>query len=80
MTAHQVAPDGTLTIPAAVLRAANLLPGDVVSFELTADGGVALRSPFAGSSRTAASADEAEPMSTDNFLKWLDSMAGVPTE
>ena len=75
-----------MTVPAAVLRTANLRPGDPVSFEVTADGAVVVRGPgFRESSAGIQSwvvsglVSEADgPMSTDEFLSWLDEMAGVP--
>jgi antitoxin component of MazEF toxin-antitoxin module len=73
--------DGTVVVPAEVLRAANLFPGDRLAVELSADGAIMMHAtgaPQAMALELDAAADDPEPMSTDEFMAWLDVMAGIP--
>ncbi|HXU22772.1 MAG TPA: hypothetical protein VN697_01960 [Tepidiformaceae bacterium] len=83
MAEISVEDDGTVALPAALLRAANLHPGDAVSIVLTMDGAIVLRAAALsepGAPAPDPAGDDLEPMSTDEFMAWLDVMAGVTAD
>ena len=83
MAEISVGEDGTVALPAALLRAANLHPGDTVSIVLTMDSAIVLRAAALREADAPApdtAGDDLEPMSTDEFMAWLDVMAGVTAD
>jgi len=83
MAEISVAEDGTVAVPAALVRAANLQPGDAVSIVLTMDSAIVLRAAAlreADAPVPEPAGDDLEPMSTDEFMAWLDVMAGVTAD
>lgn len=87
MTALFVAADGTITIPEAAVRAMEALPGDRLVLVLAGSGAAILERAEGTtaadprlSTGTIGEAEGEEPMSTGEFMLWLDRMAGVVEE